>query len=224
MILQRTSEWYNARLGKFTASCFHELMSKPADVKSAWSKTALKCIERAALQIYQGYYYSSPDNEATRWGMDNEPFAIEAFAEKTGYSVIEAGFVLHPELIDAGATPDALVICPETGNSVPLQVKCHFNRLSHPDYLQRLHTSADLRKMKSHYYCQVQGEIWVTGAAYGFFVSFDPRLEDDRKVHYIRVQRDDVFIRQLEEKVKYAIIFRDWMVEEFKANRKALEF
>jgi hypothetical protein len=222
MILQRTPEWYTARLGKFTASCFHELLSRPSDPNAIWSKSAIKCIERAALQIWEGQYHSTPDNVATRWGVYHEPLAIEAYAKKTGYVVNEAGFMLHQEINDAGATPDAMVLCTETGQYVPLQVKCHYNRQSHADYIQRMHTGEDLKKIKSQYYCQVQGEIWVTGADYGWFVSFDPRMEEHRKVHYVKVSRDEQFIRLLREKVLDAVQFRERVIEQLKINGKIL--
>jgi hypothetical protein len=220
MILQRTPEWYTARLGKFTASCFHELISRPQDRKSEWSKSAMKSIERAALQIFDGRYIYSPDNEATRWGMDNEPFAIQAFSEATGFATIDKGFLLHPEMPDVGATPDAMVLCPETGQYFPLQVKCHFNRYSHADYLVRMRSGADLQKMKSQYYCQVQGEIWVTGAAYGWFGSYDPRMDEGSKIHYIKVERNEDFIAMLEDKVLKAIQLRDEMIEDFRQGIK----
>jgi hypothetical protein len=215
MILQRTPEWYEARMGKFTASCFHEVLSKPADKHARWSKTALKCIERAALQIHMGQYVFRPDNEATRWGMDQESAAIREFTLKTGLQTIDSGFLIHPQIQDVGATPDAIVLCPD-GQRVPLQVKCHFNRYSHPDYLKRLWSGEDLKKMKSHYYCQVQGEIWVTQSHYGYFASYDPRMPEDCRIHSVKVNRDELFIEKLEQKVRMAIHERNEIVEKLR--------
>jgi len=58
MIRQRTPEWYSARLGKFTASHFSDLMAKPAANLAPWSKSAINYIQDLALQLYLNKYTS----------------------------------------------------------------------------------------------------------------------------------------------------------------------
>lgn len=182
MIKHRSPEWYRARIGKFTASNLSELMAKPADKAALWSKSSLNCIEKAATQLFFNHYYERPDNDATRWGIRNEPKAIESFGRKSKFETSDIGFVLHPEIPEVGATPDAVVF--ENGEkeySAIAEIKCPFNSKNHFDYSQRIINDSCLKKIKSAYYWQIQGEIWITDANHGYFVSFDPRFSEDKQ-------------------------------------------
>lgn len=219
-IKQRTTEWYKARIGKFTASHFADLMANPADGVSTWSKSALKYINNLAYQLYSNAYIEKPDNEATRWGMNNEDYAIREFGIKSGYEVREAGFILHPEIPEVGATPDLYLTDNKyPGETIIAQVKCPFNQQIHLDYIRKINCTSSLKRSKSEYYWQMQGEIWITGAIFSYFVSFDPRLKTDSRIHYVRIDRDEGAIVQLESVIYKAIALRDEMVENFKRGK-----
>ncbi len=222
MILQRTSEWYAARLGKFTASKFSYLMAKPANKSSKWSKSALNYIEKKATELYYKKHHERPDNDATRWGHRNESAALLKFSENTGYQTIEAGFVLHKNLLDVGATPDAYVF--ENGNNEnpkTIQVKCPYNPKIHADYFNRMHSCWDLKRIKSGYYLQMQGEIWVTEAEYSFFASFDPRATEECCMRYFKVLRDDKTIDMLENRLKESIELRNEILNDLRNGARS---
>ena len=103
---QRTEEWFNARLGKVTASRIADLMAKTKSGYSASrdSYMAQLTIERLTQKPTEGY-----TNAAMQWGTEQEPFARAAYETKTGELVTEVGFIVHPEIDQAGASPDGLV-------------------------------------------------------------------------------------------------------------------
>ncbi len=221
MIKHRTPEWFKARIGKFTASSFSDLMSKPADKTAKISKSAYNCIEKAATQLYFNKYYEKPDSDSTRWGMRYEKKAIESFAERTNLMAEEAGFVLHPNFPDVGATPDAIVKDNLYGSEMIIaQIKCPFNSKIHHDYSVKIHSSASLKKSKSEYYWQMQGEMWVVGAIHSYFISFDPRLISYNNLHIVKIERDDEDILILEKRIIECIDIRNDILEEFRTGKK----
>ena len=215
MIKHRTKEWFEARIGKFTASCFGKLMAKPADRTATWSKSALNCVEKAVSQQYYNRYYERPDNNATRWGFRNESLAIEEFVRITNFRYKETGFVLHPTIQDIGATPDAQIIEDESSDDfVIAQIKCPYNTDNHLKYASKIFDNKTLKKSKSEYYWQMQGEIWITGAKHNYFVSFDPRLQGAKRLHYAKIERDNDAIRMLKQRIYDVIELKNKFLNE----------
>jgi hypothetical protein len=217
MIRHRTNEWYRARIGRFTASNFADLMTKPANKDSSISKTANNCIEKAAAQLYYNNYHERPDNDATRWGLSNESRAIKEFSNRTNFNTVEMGFIEHPIISEVGATPDAKVIDPtRPGDLIIAQIKCPYNPQIHLDYLNKIYDTDSLKKKKSACYWQMQGEMWVTSAVYSYFVSFDPRLLGSRNcLHIVKINRNQDAIYLLEEVIRNSILLRDKFLYEF---------
>lgn len=221
MIKHRTTEWYKARIGKFTASNFPDIMTKPADKSASVSKTALNCIEKAAAELFFNSYLEKPDSDSTRWGLIYEETAIKQFSERTKLVTKDCGFMLHPKYPDVGATPDALIE-DETfvDKTIIAQIKCPYNSKYHGEYRQKISDGVSLKKSKSDFFWQIQGEIWVTDAIHSYFVSFDPRENSTSNLHIVKINRDDEAISLLEQKILEAIKLRDQMVDEFRKGVK----
>jgi hypothetical protein len=222
MIGHRTNEWYRARIGKFTASNFPDLMSKPADKSAKISKSALNCIEKAAAQLFYNEYHERPDSDSTRWGIRYESKAIEIFSERTNFQTRELGFLEHPVIKAVGATPDTQVIDPiYTEKLIIAQIKCPYNSEIHKEYLQKIFDNTSLLKKKSAIFWQIQGEMWVTNAVHSYFVSFDPRLLGCNDcLHYVKIERDDDAINTLENVIKQSIELRDTILHDFNKGVK----
>lgn len=217
LIRQRTGEWYNARLGKFTASNFSALMARSADKTADWSKSAINYIQELALQLFLNEHIYRQDNDATRWGMRNEDKALQEFSIATGFLTLESGFMSHPQFPEAGATPDAFVIEEgQSGKLILAQVKCPYSQKNHMHYTRKIHDAGSLKKCRSAYHWQIQGEIWVTGAAHSYFVSFDPRLYGHARLHYVKIERDEKAIDHLETVIPKAIEMRDEFLERYR--------
>ncbi|MBN8683948.1 MAG: YqaJ viral recombinase family protein [Chitinophagales bacterium] len=218
MIAHRTSEWFKARIGKFTASNFPDLMSKPADKSALISKSALNCIETAAAQLFYNQYHERADSEPTRWGLRYESMAIQVFSERTNFQTKELGFVIHPLISSVGATPDTQVIDFECLDKLILaQIKCPYSSEYHKDYLNKIYDTTSLKKKKSAFFWQMQGEMWITNADYSYFVSFDPRLLGRNEcLHFVKILRDESAINEIEIVIKKSIELRDIILDDFK--------
>jgi hypothetical protein len=225
MILQRTTEWYKARIGKFTASNFSNLMAKPADKSALVSKSALNCIEKAAAQLYYNRYFERPDNDATSWGNKNEQKAIGLFSKKTNFTNKVSGFIIHPMYPSVGATPDTIVCEPDFQDDLIIaQIKCPFNSNIHLEYWSKIKDNESLKNKKSQYYWQIQGEIWVTNAIHSYFISFDPRMKDDDQLLIVKIKRDEDAINELEKKIIESVELRDSILHDFQTGKRSPKF
>lgn len=179
---QRTEEWYQARLGKVTASKVASVLAKRDSATRADYLTDL-VLERLTGKQQEFY-----QNEAMQWGTDTEPQARMAYEAETGNLVDELGFIDHPTIANFGCSPDGVV-----GEDGLLEVKC-------PN--SKTHLSTLLSgKAPSKYIPQMQTQMAVMNRQWCDFVSFDPRLPEDLQLFVIRVNRDDEYIAKLEEEV-----------------------
>lgn len=184
---QRTNEWFMSRVGMATASRAKDIMSKGRG--SEPSVTRQKYIDELISERMTGMSQGFKGNEATEWGNMQESYAVSAFEEHDGRLVQMVGFVSHPELM-AGASPDGLV-----GDDETMEIKCPFNTARH--------LRCFIDGMPSEHMPQVQFQLWITGRKACNFVSFDPRVLDERlRLFVTKVERDDEYIAKLEAAVK----------------------
>jgi exodeoxyribonuclease (lambda-induced) len=113
--LQRTLEWHNQRLGKFTASEIYKLMGIKALGLTGQSYAFDKAVEELFGEVESNFV--SYDMER---GIELEPLAFAKFKELKSFEFIdvtECGFF---DLgFNAGASPDGLV-----GEDAILEIKC----------------------------------------------------------------------------------------------------
>ena len=183
---QRTDAWFQARLGKVTASRVAELMAKTKSGEYAASRDNLMAqlvIERLTGQAQE--LYSSP---SMQWGTEQEPFARAAYEIATGNIVEECGFIPHPMIDNAGASPDGLV-----GDDGLVEIKC-------PNSATMIETLLT-QKVPSKYITQMQMQMACTGRQWCDFVSFDPRLPVKAQLWVQRVPRNPEFIVKMETEI-----------------------
>jgi hypothetical protein len=65
-------------------------------------------------------------------------------------------------------------------------------------------------------YWQIQGEMWVTGAVHSYFISYDPRILGKERLHFVKIDRDENAIEQLETIIPQAISVRDMFLKELR--------
>ena len=174
---QRTPEWYDARLGRATASKFNVIMS---GTKYAQYKNYV------AEVVSERLTGTSPENYVSKemqHGIDFEATARLKYELTTGNEAIECGFFQHTTMM-AGASPDGLV-----GDDGVLEIKCP-NTATH---LLTLHTQT----IPKQYYWQVVGQMWVTNRKWCDFISFDPRLPANAQLFITRIQRHEPDIEAL---------------------------
>jgi putative phage-type endonuclease len=182
---QGTPEWFEARLGKVTASRVCDLIAK---TKSGWAASRKNYAAQLICERLTGEPPESFQSAAMRWGTETEPQARAAYGFHYDAEVIEVGFIDHPSIRMAGASPDGLVS--ELGL---LEIKCP-NTATHLDTLE-------VQRFPSDYHPQIQFQLAVTGRYWCDAVSFDPRLPDPLRLFVERIPRDEPYIAQLEAMV-----------------------
>lgn len=204
-------EWLKFRLGKFTASEFHRLMTcqgKNELPKGGKTYAAEKAIE--LLTDFEPDSYVSP---AMQFGIDQEPEAVKAFMDKTGLEVVAHGdgqvfLQLGP---DIGGTPDGLIPSRQSG----IEIKCP-NSKNHIEYMDILGAQT-LKEIAPEYYWQCQGLMLINDSDYWYFVSYDPRFKNEKlRIHIVKIYRDGIDIANLRTRLDMAIQYRNEILEKLK--------
>ena len=183
MDIQGSDEWFEARRGRATASCFADVLAKGQGI------TRKKYMLKIVTERLTGKVAESFSNVHTDRGTEQEPFARMRYAADTGRIVDEAEFYTHPTIKWLGASPDGLLH--DTGGL--LEIKCP-NTQTHLGYLLD-------KKAPAAYINQMQTQMWVTGRAWCDFVSYDPRVPEHLQLFIVRLDRDDALIERMEEEV-----------------------
>lgn len=182
---QRTDEWFAARLGKVTASRVADLM---ATTKTGYAASRDNLMAQLVIERLTNHQQESYTNASMQWGTEQEPFARAAYEIATGQMVDECGFVPHPTIADAGASPDGLV-----GAEGLVEIKCP-NTAGMIDALLT-------QTVPGKYNTQMQMQMACTGRAWCDYVVFDPRMPAKAQLFIKRVPRDPDFIKKMETEI-----------------------
>jgi predicted phage-related endonuclease len=123
------------------------------------------------------------------WGTATEPQARIAYELYREVFVDEIGFIDHPTIAMSGASPDGFV-----GEDGLVEIKC-------PESKTQMETLLN-QKVPNKYQPQMQWQMACTGRKWCDFVSFDPRMPENLQIFVQRVERNDVYIKMLEEEVR----------------------
>ena len=182
---QRTEEWFAARLGKVTASKVADVMAK---TKTGYAASRETYITQLVLERITNTKAEGFTSQAMQWGIDQEPFARAALELHQGYLVQETGFVPHPTIEMAGASPDGLInedgIC---------EIKC-------PESKGMVETLLT-QKVPQKYYAQMQFQLACTGRKWADYCVFDPRMPEKAQLFVARIDRDDRYIAEIEAEI-----------------------
>lgn len=200
---QGSYEWFKVRLGKITGSEMRRVMGGPR----AWASYARQLREEAALlvRIENGEAIelgNTFDNAAMAWGHEWEPRARAEYAFLNDVDVKRAGFKIHPVYPFIGCSVDGDIFNEtDLDDGLPAQkildgiaeIKCPYSEAVH------LSTLAAGRVPDEHY-PQIHTGIWVADVDWAAFISYDPRRDTARKLFQRIVQRDQQYIRRMEER------------------------
>lgn len=182
---QRSSEWFAARLGKVTASRVADVIAK---TKSGYSTSRDNYMAQLVCERLTGQQGESFTNAAMQHGTETEPLARSAYEAYADLMVEEVGFVQHPKIEQAGASPDGLV-----GLFGMLEIKCP-NTATHIDTLLT-------QTVPTKYITQMQWQMRCCERQWCDYVSFDNRLPADLQLFVKRVEFDKAYVAMLEEEV-----------------------
>lgn len=199
VVEQGSPAWLELRKGVVTASCFGRLFGTARD-KNAYLK-----------QLRDGV--KSFSSHATNWGKANEAEARAwcrilgwQYCISTGLEMYEAGFFTRSDWPGVGCSPDGVVRVPNLPGTLSVdgsvewregdivggvEIKCPYDPNVHMRYLKY--------GMPDLYLWQVAGCMWITGAQWWDFVSYNPRLRKyEDRLFYQRLYRNDEMMKTLE--------------------------
>jgi putative phage-type endonuclease len=161
--------WLSQRCGKLTASRMADAMDLTAKGADSAKRRALK-VELLAERL-TGDTVPHFVNSFMQWGLEQEPAAKAAYELASGQMILPCGFYDHPQIADFGATPDGLIPqgviefkCPQTTTHIGWILAGGVPEQHRP---------------------QILAQLACTGRERAVFVSFDPRIKDERKRLYI---------------------------------------
>ena len=198
---QRSSEWHQARLGKLTASRIADAVAK---TKTGWGASRANLMAELVCERLTGVPAERFVNAAMQYGTDTEPEARSAYEFELGVTVQEVGFIDHPSVAMAGASPDGLV-----GGEGLVEIKCP-QSAAHIDTLLT-------KAVPEKYVKQMQWQMACTGRRWCDFATYDARMPQELQLWILRVPRDDKMIADLE---KEAGLFLAELDEKVRALRK----
>lgn len=180
---QGSKEWFDARYGRVTASRVADVIAK---TKSGYSASRANYMTEIVIERF-GVVNEKFTNDAMQWGTEQEPFARANYEIKNNVIVKECGFIDHPTIEMAGASPDGIV------GAGLLEIKCP-NSKTHFEYLLA-------GVVPEKYKPQMAWQMACTGAQWVDFVSYDPRVPEGLQYFQIRYERNDNYIAELEAEV-----------------------
>lgn len=195
---QRSEEWFQARLGKVTASRVADVLAK---IKSGESASRRNYKIQLVSERLTGERQETYVNQAMQDGIDREQFARDRYVQQFG-EVEEVGFIQHPTL-EAGASPDGLV-----GTDGIIEIKCPMGS-THTETLMT-------QEVPSKYVPQIQFQLLVTGRKWCDFVSYNPMFPENLQVFVRRVFANKEYQQELEDEVKHFLKEVDDVISKLK--------
>lgn len=177
---QRSPEWYAARAGRLTGSCAADAIyfKKGGDESAERRKLRLRLVCERLTGL-------SADDDAfvtreMQRGINLESAAAAAYENATNQVVRWSGFLSHDELM-VGCSLDGHVGEPIEGI---IEIKCG-KSATHLAYLLAGGVPEEYTPQATH-------NLWVSGAEWCDFVSFDDRFPEPLQLFIHRITRADV--------------------------------
>jgi hypothetical protein len=174
------------RLGKVTASRVADIVAR---TKSGYAASRANYLAQLVAERLTGLASDGYATSSMIWGVAHEDEAKAAYAFYQNFDVRPCGFVEHPRIANAGASPDGLI-----GEDGLAEFKCP-NTYTHIETLLT-------KTIPAKYQHQMLWQMACTGRAWCDFVSYDPRLSADLCLYVERFVRDDNCITNLEDEVR----------------------
>lgn len=190
---QRTPEWVKARLGRLTSTC--------ADAMLANGRGGAESVQRRNLRIrlvLERLTGKSGEKEflsqAMKDGQDREVEAVGVYEAISGRLLNTTGFVAHDSLM-AGCSPDGYLGDFEGIVEIKSPIPA-----THFDYLRSGTVPTD-------YLRQIQHALWVTGAQWCDWLSYQPDFPEPLRVKMVRIERDETQMKA------YELLVRQFLAE-----------
>ena len=177
---QGSDDWITQRLGKVTASVIHKIYSDKKTV------TKNNLAHSLAMERLSGRRMANVKTVDMVRGLTVEPHARNAYEKATHHKVSLVGFIQHPTMNYAGASPDGFV-----GDDGIIEIKC-LNIRNHDQILKT-------QRVPKQYLYQMQFQLACTQRKWADFVAYHPEADENLYIH--RVSPDKTIIAELHNKV-----------------------
>lgn len=212
---QRSSEWFEARRGRFTASNISNILGG-LDKKGELLKMTSKAIDtmafEKAVEIVSGIdeeeNFVSKDMQR---GIDLEPHAFTLLRDKKGLEFLEVeecGF--YPIGENAGASPDGLIKRLSKTEAV-VEIKC-------PKHIKFFKLVANGEtEIDSKYIAQMNMQMMATNTKECVFLNY-LIFNNEEYSHEIIIKKDEELCKLIDDRTKKAVKVRDEYVKQLKNN------
>lgn len=178
---QGSSEWFQARLLCVTSSRAAAATAKRKRVKAGEPAEELACRWKLKLELLaENLAGRAPNHYVNEWmeeGREKEPLARVEYEMRRDVTVEQVGFVYHPTIRSAGASPDGLV-----GDDGMIEIKCP-KLDTHLDYLVKEEIPDKyLPQMLWQLACE-DTRSWID------FVSYHPDIPEPNNLFIKRLER-----------------------------------
>lgn len=175
---QRTPGWHQDRLGKLTGSQVGAIFGKDGRARATLRRKLV--LERMLGKPLEDDPYESP---AMAWGNEQESSSRMAAEGAIELDIEQAGFV-YLSRIAAGCSTDGMIYA---AGALGIWESKSPKTQTHYTYI--------LGGVLPHEYRpQVTHNMWVTGAQFAIFTSYDPRMPGNLKLFLVRVERNQAEI------------------------------
>lgn len=186
--MQRSNEWFQMRLGRFTASSINRLLGKDT-LQRTKDSISNYAFEKAVETLY-GIEEEGFISFDMQRGITLEPLAFRRFAELKSFDFIDVSeCVFFPYGEHAGASPDGLV----SDNAI-LEIKC-----PRRDKFFKI-VANGIEEIDPAYIAQMQMQMLCTNTEKAYF--FNYYLEEGIEFwHELVIQRDEEMIELIKERI-----------------------
>lgn len=186
---QRSPEWVAARLGRLTSSRAADMLATISKGEAAGRRNlrVQLVLERITGRCHEREF----ENQAIRDGIDREADALALYELLTGNLVSRAGFAALDGVM-AGMSPDGVV-----GDWTGIVEAKAPIPATHLDYVRT-------GVVPGPYLKQITHGLWVTGAQWCDWLSYNPDFPEPLQAKVVRVERSSV---DIDEYAKKAMAF-----------------
>jgi len=202
---QRSKDWYNVRLGKFTASEIHKILG----FKGLGQTGETYCFEKAVELVYGVDEEERFESSDMKRGIELEPLAFRKFKELKYFDFIDVKeSYFFPYNKDAGASPDGVV-----GDDSILEIKCPRSN----KFFKLLAKGKEA--IDSEYYDQMQMQMLCSKSKKAYFFNY-MIFKGVEMWHEIIVERDEKRIELIKSRLEEAIKLRNDFVSYLTNNKQ----
>ena len=179
---QGSESWKQAKIGVCSASRFSDILpGKTGKYRLSRENYLYELVAERLTGISKGFR----ETAEVLHGKEYEEEARDAYSFITGNEITETGITILDDNLFIGASPDGLI-----GDIGGIEIKC---------FDTKKHVKIILNGIPDELMPQVQGNIWVHGAKWWDFISYDPRIKSTKNIFIQRINRDDEYIKKLSD-------------------------